>query len=167
MTTEPNTQQDSQGEDTTRYTLTDLGQQVLGAVNTRTSTDLAALPADGPPADNPYAGALWLVSRHPQLAELARRIPGVHGHDSQGPWLDLDLLADAINAYDDDQPDNHTHAGAALYQFARLPRSEQARLRLLATLGWSPVRIRVGMLSAFDDTGQALIDDWFTAMRAS
>jgi hypothetical protein len=167
MTTEPTTQHDTQHEaqpdsdsdDTTRYTVTDLGRLALAAGD--------QLAEDGPPADDPYAAALWLVNRHRQLAELARRIPGVHGRDSQGPWLDLDLLADAINTYDDDQADEDTLTGAAACEFSRLSGSEQGRLRLLATLGWSSVRFRVGMLSAFDANGQALIGDWYTALRAS
>jgi hypothetical protein len=163
VTTEPNTQHGTDLDNDTRYTLTDLGQQVLAAENTLTTS----ADPDAPPADDSYAAALWLVNRHRQLAELARRIPGVHGRDSQGSWLDLDLLADGINAYDDDRAEDDTFASAAVCEFSRMSTSEQGRLRLLATLGWSSVRFRVGMLSAFDANAQALIGDWYTALRAS
>jgi hypothetical protein len=174
---------DASEQTRTRYALTALGYAALAITDTLTAAAAPATPAaltdgadtasakpsdDAPPADHPYAAALWLVRRHPQLAELARRVPGVHGHDSQGPWLDLDALADGINHYDDDQaPEDDTIASAAACEFSRLSGSEQGRLRLLATMGWSSVRFRVGMLSAFDQAGQALIGDWYTALRAS
>jgi len=48
-----------------------------------------------PPADDRWRSVAWLLGRHPHLARLADRIPGLTSVDADGPDLDLNVLADA------------------------------------------------------------------------
>jgi hypothetical protein len=110
-----------------------------------------------PPSYHPHAAAVWLVSRHPQLAELASRIPGLVQADDAGDFsLDLDVLARQFNSHDGNGP-------SAL---GFMTGTERARLRLLAV--FAPgigVRFHVGCLGGFDEAGKRLLTDWFTAVR--
>lgn len=49
-----------------------------------------------PPTDHLYRSAAWLLGRHPQVAALAARVPGIVSTDPEGPDVDLDALAEAF-----------------------------------------------------------------------
>lgn len=55
---------------------------------------------DDPPRGHLYASAVWLVVRHPVLAELLRGVPEVVGVDEDGLSLDLEALTEAIGEFD-------------------------------------------------------------------
>jgi hypothetical protein len=59
--------------------------------------------SEPPPSDHLYRSATWLLGRHPQLADLVARVPGVIGRDEFGRGLAIDLVAlgEAVNDYDD------------------------------------------------------------------
>lgn len=63
------------------------------------------------PAQHPYRSALWLLGRHPQLAALVARVPGVTELEEDGPGLDLEALAAALA--------EHDAAAAALVAYER------------------------------------------------
>ena len=141
-----------------------------------------------PPTGYLYASACWLLGRHRQLAELAARVPGVVDVDEDGPWLDLDALTQAVNDLDaaraawrdyaDRKPaprdedayqaweDAGSPTPPAAHAIGVMSRTEQVRLRLLATLGPSGVRFTVDDLWGFDPAGHALIADWCRAVQA-
>src|SRR5579875_3616671 len=51
-----------------------------------------------PPVDDWYRAGLWLMARHPRLARLASRIPGVVEIEDDGPRVDLHHLTDVVAA---------------------------------------------------------------------
>ena len=130
---------------------------------------------DAPPADHSYASAAWLLGRHPMLSALAQRIPEVVTVDDEGPYFDQDALTRAIAEYDslldahrvldDDRLD--AQLGEAGYAFARMSRTEQTRLRLLAFFGSERVGLRVADLHGLDAGGQLLLADWLEAVRSA
>lgn len=135
-----------------------------------------------PPASNVYLSAEWLLGRHPQLARLVDRVPGLVTHKPEGPDLDLDALAAAVNDLDEyrrawtDYAYRHPAprdegaldaweasgptASPAANSIGVMSRTEVARLRLLATLAPERVRFSVIDLSGFDPAGDRLIADW-------
>jgi hypothetical protein len=104
--------------------------------------------------------AIWLISRHPQLAELASRVPGVVTitEPFSRPHLDVEQLQRDVRSYDANGP-------SAL---VKMTRREQTRLRLLATLSLGlGVNLSITRLIGFrlDAADQALLEDWFVAVR--
>jgi hypothetical protein len=149
---------------------------------------------DQRPRDHPYRSATGLLGRHPRLARLAARIPGVVEVDRDDGQLsiDVDHLGDvfaAIPAYGHAWDDYEHHYrppedDAAYYQwqeagpnaedFARrlgdlvvMSSGELACLRLLAILGTTRVPFRLGDLSSLDYEGQRLLADWCHALQAA
>jgi hypothetical protein len=149
---------------------------------------------DQPPRDHPYRTATWLLGRHPRLARLAARIPGVIGVDPDHERLsiDVDHLGDvfaALPAYGqawDDYEHHHQppdyddayhswqEAGPKAEDFTRglsnllvMSSGELACLRLLAILGTTRVPFRLADLSSLDHEGQRLLADWCAAIRAA
>lgn len=136
-----------------------------------------------PPQDHPYEAALWLLGRHPQLAALVERIPGAVDPDG----LDLGAVADTVRALDElrtaleayraasyepsDDPAWHQWRAAgpqpspAVNALLAMSRTEQNRVRLLATLEGGGCRFSIGNLSGFDAAGQDLIRDWCTLVQ--
>jgi hypothetical protein len=147
-------------------------------------------PSGGPPQGRPhYATALWLLARHPQLAELAMRIPGAIDPDGD---LDLDRLAGAVRELDANilawgefrrtHGEPSDHADEATYEawraagpqrtpgadaLADMSDTERARVRFLAF--WSGLRVGLGSadLVGLDAEGQHLVADWCAAVEAS
>lgn len=140
---------------------------------------------DLPPADHPYGAAGWLLGRHPQLVELADRVPGVtHAADGEAD-IELEVLADALAELDafeaarekrfgwsspsesawDQWKASQPPLSAAAEEIAVMSGSEVARLRLLATLASAGARLSVSHLRSFDREGQRLIADWLTVVR--
>lgn len=139
-----------------------------------------------PPSDHYYASALWLCGRHPKLVALVDRALVVT-EDEEGPWLELDALADALAALDAYHeawrlyrertyepreeaawerweaagPTLDNEAAAAI---APMSRTEQSRLRLLAFFAPTRVRLNVADLGGFDDEGRLLLHDWTLAV---
>jgi hypothetical protein len=153
--------------------------------------DRAVWPDTGdqdPPRRHRYAAATWLLGRHPQLARLAARIPGLIGADAGGPYHDLDVLTDAVNGHhannqewadyqyrcpppsDDGTYDRWVDAGpqpsVAVKAFGVLSSGEKARLRLLAMFAGDRVPVTVCDLRSLDDGGLALLADWCQAVQA-
>jgi len=67
------------------------------------SAQLARWPdtsGDEPPADDLYRSATWLLGRHPQLAELAARVPGIVEAADDGLGVELEALAAALVDHD-------------------------------------------------------------------
>ena len=150
-----------------------------------------------PPTDHLYASAVWLLGRHPQLAELAARVPGVvepdpdpePDADGSGLLLDLETLAQAVHDHDDHAADWESYtrhhlepqdddayerwraAGPTASDTARaigqMSGTEQARLRLLAVFAGVRVPFRVLDLHGLDDEGQRLLADWCAAVMAA
>jgi hypothetical protein len=148
---------------------------------------------DQPPTNHLYASAAWLLGRHPALAALAQRIPGVVTLDDDGPSIDLDLLARTINdagqhalawqhyAERHPAPDTDEYEGQGSYEawcdagpqparrtasFLPMSRSERARLVLLAAFSdYEQVPFSVSQLYGLDDTRRRLLDDWCRAVR--
>lgn len=138
-----------------------------------------------PPGDHPYGVALWLLGRHPQLAELVDRLPGIAGIEDGDVSLNLDALATAFaefDAYQDakketfgwNSPNEDSWArfeaaqpqrSAAADELLSMSNSAWGRLRLLATLSNGGVRFKVSHLRSFDANGQRLLDDWLDAVR--
>lgn len=143
-----------------------------------------------PPAGNRYAAAAWLLGRHPHLATLVARVPGVVQVRPDGPDIDLEALADALlgleadaaawaayEAYhpppDDDQGDydDWLDAGPTSRPTTRaigpMSRTEVARLRLLAVLAEERVPFGVWDTVGIDDDGRRpLLTDWCRALLA-
>lgn len=147
-------------------------------------------PTAHPPADHLYASALWLCARHPKLIALVERVPGVISNEDQEPWLELEDLADVINALDRHRAawadyERRTFAPAEDAAYAAweargprpdhpaapavgaMSRTEVSRLRLLATFATTGVRLSVTDLGGFDDEGQELLRDWSRALLAA
>jgi hypothetical protein len=149
---------------------------------------------DEPPADHLYRSATWLLGRHPKLAQLAERVPGVVSNDFplDGPEIDLERLVLALVELDADRaawaeyerrrPAPYDDAKYDAWEAAGPPRGEQSqrlgemsrtevsRLRLLATFASSSPRrvpFLVADLTGFDDEGQQLIADWCRALLAA
>jgi hypothetical protein len=145
-----------------------------------------------PPRDHLYCSATWLLGRHPRLAHLVVRIPGVVDVDDGGLFIDLDHLAEVIaavpeyaaawQAYEarNRQPshesawDRWRDAGPAPSQFAAglsdflvMSSGEVAALRLLATFAVQRTPFRVSDLGSLDDEGQRLLADWGSAVQAA
>lgn len=141
-----------------------------------------------PPTGNRYAAAAWLLGRHPHLAMVADRVPGVPvdiGTDGQ-PEIDLDALADALlgldtdraawAAYEADHPaptddrryDAWEAAGPPLRQTSRaigpMSRTEASRLRLLAVFSSERVPFGIWDTVGLDDGGRRLLADWCRAL---
>lgn len=54
-----------------------------------------------PPEGDLYGSALWLLGRHPQIAELVERVPGAVNVDEHGALaLRLEVLVDALRVVD-------------------------------------------------------------------
>ena len=139
------------------------------------------------PTDHPYAAAKWLLSRHCEMVELLSRIPGALDDRLDGP--DLDVLAAAVIEHDTDSRTRITyeqshHAlgdeaardggirGARVTTpgadaLARMSRTEQVRLRLLAVFSGEPIAIRVTDFAGMDTSGQAYMADWCAAIQAT
>jgi hypothetical protein len=143
-----------------------------------------------PPVGDQYAAATWLLGRHPQLAALAARVPGVVSVGSDGlPEIELDALADALIALetdraawaeyeaahpaprDDDDFDAWEAAGPKPHPGARsigvMSRTEAARLRLLAVFSWQRVPFGLRDAQGLDPAGEALLVDWCRALIAA
>jgi hypothetical protein len=149
---------------------------------------------EDPPPDHLYRSATWLLGRHPKLAELAERVPGIVSNDypSDGPEIDLERLALALVQLDEDRAafDEYERRHPAPYDDRRydawlaaapprsgpmaeaigvMSRTEVSRLRLLATFASSSPRrvpFLVADLAGFDEEGQQLIRDWCRALLA-
>lgn len=142
-----------------------------------------------PPADHYYASAVWLLGRHHKLASLAERA-GVVSDDSDGLWLDLDELAEALARLDahraawaeyEKRTWQPTEDAAYAAWEARGPqqtneraraigvmsRTEVSRLRLLAFFATERVQLRVSDLAGFDSEGERLLLDWSRAVLAA
>lgn len=144
------------------------------------------------PGDHLYASATWLLGRHPKLAELAERVPGVVNDTVDGPDVDLERLVFALvdldanrtawadyerrrpapyedSRYDAWEAAGPGKAGEMAQAIGVMSRTEVSRLRLLATFASSSPRrvpFMVADLSGFDHEGQELIRDWCTAVLA-
>jgi hypothetical protein len=138
-----------------------------------------------PPADHPHGVALWLLGRHPQLADLVDRLPDVAGIEDGQVFLNLDELAKAFTQYDAylaakeetfgwSSPSESSWARfeaaqptrtAAADELMAMSGSELGRLRLLATLTGTGVRFSVLQLNSFDAAGKQLLEDWLDAVR--
>ncbi|MFB6726751.1 hypothetical protein ACFCV3_41660 [Kribbella sp. NPDC056345] len=138
-----------------------------------------------PPGDHPYGVALWLLGRHPQLAHLVDRVPGIAGVENGRASLNLDLLAAAfaeVDAYkaaykeafgwnvpSDAEADrfqaDQPNPGPAADELLVMSSTELSRLRLLATLSSEGVQFKVSHFRAFDDAGNRLLGDWLDAVR--
>ena len=142
-----------------------------------------------PPAGNRYAAAAWLLGRHPQLAAVVARVPGVVDVAPDGPDIDLTALADALlgleadgaawAAYEQDHPapddhrdyDHWLEAGPPARPTTRaigpMSRGEVSRLRLLAVLSGERVPFGVWDTVGVDDDGRrTLLTDWCRALLA-
>lgn len=140
------------------------------------------------PKDHPYASACWLIGRHPQLARLLDRVPGVVDHDDVdqlGP--DLGALAAAIKEfeahaqawqdYKHAQPEpagtaardrwrrNGPKATPAAAALRAMSRNERTRLRLVAAFDTDGTSLRIRDFRHLDAAGQALLADWCEAVR--
>lgn len=148
-----------------------------------------------PPADHLYRSATWLLGRHPKLAELAERVPGVVSNEfpTDGPEIDLERLVLALVELDADRAAfaEYERRHPAPYDDAKydawlaaapprgkhgseeigvMSRTEASRLRLLATFASSSPRrvpFLVADLTGFDEEGQELIRDWCRAVLAN
>lgn len=150
-----------------------------------------AAAGDRPPSDHLYASAVWLARRHPTLLELADRA-GVLVEDDDGDVvLDVDELADALNALDryfaawqayrdrsftdhmtdaayqawEDAGPQHTHPRSP--SIGPMSRTEVTRLRLLAFFAGDRIALRAGDLYGLDSEGQGLLADWCRAVLAA
>jgi hypothetical protein len=150
--------------------------------HTTTWPDTTGTP---PPGDHPYGVALWLLGRHPQLAELVDRLPGIASTERGKAGLDLDALAAALAEYDAHKvayreqfgwsdPSDETLDRWNADQPPRSPAADElgmlsgtgiARLRLLATLSSAGTRFSVRQLHGFDAAGERLLGDWLDAVR--
>lgn len=138
---------------------------------------------DIPPKDHAHEAATWLGERHHSLAFLADRIGCLYAWPSHtGPVFDLDGIAETIReddqhtrdfeAYAEKSPspsnedewetwrDNGPKATPSAARFGKLSATEQARLRLLATLSRFRVEFRLSDLAGMDANGEQLIRDW-------
>lgn len=116
----------------------------------------------------PYGAALWLLGRHPQLTALVDRIPGAVTHPDGETELNPLRLAEALNAFDATRiAMPHPSLHEAVDAVAVMSRTERTRLRLLAFLSPARVALALGDLDGLDDEGTHLLDDWWTALRAS
>jgi hypothetical protein len=144
---------------------------------------------DDPPTDHLYRSATWLLGRHPQLATLAERVPGVVNLDDDGPDIDLDALSDALVEHDagtaawtqyerrrpaprdDSAYDAWVQAGPgtspAATAVGQMSGSERTRLRLLAAFSSTRVPLRVADFGSLDDAGRRLLADWCQAAQAA
>ena len=144
-----------------------------------------------PPGDHLYRSATWLLGRHPHVAQLAERVPGIVTVDSDGPDIDLDALAEAFREreelnraweqYRRSHPEPEDEAAADRWEAAGPPlgspatralgvlsRTEVARLRLLAVFSsYTRTPFSVSDLYGFDEQGQAYIADWCRAVQAA
>lgn len=151
-----------------------------------------AAAGDRPPSDHLYASAVWLARRHPTLLQLADRA-GVLVEDEEGDVvLQLDELAEALNALDEyfrawadydrrtylrnDATDAEVtawekagpkHSNPRSPAIAPMSRTEVTRLRLLAFFAGDRIALRAGDLYGLDDSGQSLLADWCRAVLAS
>ncbi len=151
-----------------------------------TSSELA--PRD------PYAAAVWLLGRHPRLAQLVDRIPDLVDRDVQDdtvvPTLDMTVLADALTGapvwagrwgdyvatqpepavYDDAVWEMWEEAGPkpspALGAFLPMSSGEQGMLRLFAVIGSDRVPFCLADVRGWDAAGQAFLDDWRQVVAA-
>jgi hypothetical protein len=144
-----------------------------------------------PENDSPWYSARWLVGRHQSVQRLLVRVPGAISWEDHEPWVEVENLADATNALDSyraawgayratsfepEQEDRWAvwdAAGPSIDDFCKPPlrptvsgiavlsRTEQTRLRLLATLGDTRVLFSLNDLSGFDPEGQRFVIDWF------
>lgn len=139
------------------------------------------------PTDHPYAASMWLLSRHPEIVELLARIPGAIDDERERP--DLDVLAAAVIELDTDstartayEQSHHLSGDEAAHDtgrlrpplttpgaeaLARMSRTEQVRLRLLAVFSGEPIAIRVTDFAGMDTVGQAYMADWCAAIQAT
>lgn len=157
---------------------------------TASTTDWPDTHAVEPPRDHHYRSATWLLGRHPQLAQLARRVGVVYVDEHDGELsIDLDELGEAFAAMprysaawedyenshrapeDDRAFDAWQAAGPKAEHFAKhlaavLPMSsgEVARLRLLAMFSTVRVPVRVSDFAPLDNNGQRLLADWMRAV---
>ena len=140
-----------------------------------------------PPRGHRYAAVCWLLGRHQQLSDVAARIPGAIGVDTDGPYQDLGVLAEAINGVhihakawadyeyrcpppsDESAYDRWVDAGPtatpAVKAFGVLSSGEKARLRMLALFGTNRVSVTVCDFSCLDDDGRGLLADWCQAVQ--
>jgi hypothetical protein len=145
--------------------------------------------AQEPPVGDRYASAAWLLGRHPHLAIIADRLPGIVNIGFDGlPDIDLDALAEALVDLDADQ------AAWAAYQEAhpapvhdrgydaweaagpswrptsrslgKMSSTEVARLRLLAVFSSHRVPFGLRDTVGLDRDGRQLLTDWFRALLA-
>ncbi len=128
-----------------------------------------------PPPDHPHAAAWWLIQRHEVLVALCQRLPGAWDHDA-GPDefpFDTGVIAAAINSFDAlatsgkraDLGDRLDRANIQVREFGYLSRTEQTRLRLLASLT-DRVGLSMRDLRGLDMNGSRLLRDWSAAWIA-
>lgn len=151
-----------------------------------TQTAWLTAGAEDPPPGHPYRAALWLLGRHPRLARLAGRISGLLEVDEDGQLIiEMDHLGDVFAAgpvYDEawadyerrHRPPEDDDAyyrwqeaepkaddfAVGLSDLAVMSSGEIASLRLLATLGTTPIPFKLGDLRSLDAEGQRLLADW-------
>lgn len=139
-----------------------------------------------PPQGSSWRAAAWLLGRHPQLAQLATRVPGVVTRDGDGDLdVDLDTLAatflalqehrkawadyeDRSSAPQDDRAYDAwqaagPQASAAVRAVSVLSGGEGRMLRLLAFLApTARVPLNVGDTQGIGDG--RLVADWCRAL---
>ena len=146
---------------------------------------------EDPPADDSYRAGLWLMARHPRLAQLAARIAGVVAVEDDGPSVDLHHLTEVVAAEpryaaawreyerchrppkDDEEWERWRAAGPQPDEFVRglsdflvMSSGEVVAVRLLAAFG-GEVRLRVCDLSSLDAEGARLLADWCRALQVA
>jgi hypothetical protein len=142
-----------------------------------------------PPVDHFYRSATWLLGRHPQLAHLVDRVPGVVDLEDQEPSVDLDALAEAVAEHDavdvawvEYERQHRTPEGDAAYEawlvagpvtspavaaVGVMSGSERTRLRLLACFAERRVLFKLSDCRSLDAAGQDLLADWCRAVCAA
>jgi hypothetical protein len=142
-----------------------------------------------PPSDHLEDSAIWLLGRHPLLAELVTRCPGVVGRSDNGRdlALDLDLLSDGLAILDGVlcffeplPPCSRTGTKETMSETKAAPSrlaasktvtdevtvmsgSEKTMLRLLATFS-TGARLRVSDIQRLQASDERLVEDWVTAV---
>jgi hypothetical protein len=139
-----------------------------------------------PPHGDPHRSAVWLLGRHPQLAQLATRVPGAVIRTPDGPHLALDLLGGALMLLDlyrcawilyefQNPAPTEEHAYAAWAASAPdapdvardigpLSDEQMSTLRLLGTFSRHPMPFGAGDIRHLD---RRLLADWYRALDAS
>jgi hypothetical protein len=158
----------------------------------RTARAIGDELADVPPEADRMMAVRWLCRRHPEILELAARLPGAI--DSDGD-LNPALIAAGFTVWDMWQrlslpalpewildpaatpctaPDGeHDHSECddewstlLAIALSKMTRSERNRLRLIAAFSATGVLFGVHHLDGFDQQGRRLLADWLAAVHA-